>query len=75
MEGQRTTGEDSEIERQRQKERENDEQDNGTGCCGPDIRCSGFRDVGHLQTKRPIGTQDGGQAYSAERSQKMQMAL
>jgi hypothetical protein len=61
------------IERagERETERKNDEQDNGTGCCGPDIRCSRFRDVGHLQTKRPIGTQDGGRANSAERSQKM----
>jgi hypothetical protein len=45
-EGQRTTGE---------KKRENDEQDNSTGCCGPVIRGSRFRDVGHLQTKRQIG--------------------
>jgi hypothetical protein len=64
-----------ERKRRKDRERENDEQDNGTGSCGPDIRCSGFWDVGHLLTNRPIGTEDGGRANSAERSQKMQMAL
>jgi len=64
-----------ERERESDRKRENDEQDNGTGCCGPDIRCSRFRDVGHFQTKRPIGTQDGGRANSTERSQEMQMPL
>ena len=56
-EGQRTTGE---------KKRENDEQDNSTGCCGPVIRGSRFRDVGHLQTKRQIGIHEDRQVKNSK---------
>jgi len=68
-------GNEPQVRIEKERERETEEQDNGTGCCGPDIRSSGFSDVGHLQIKSLIGTQDGGRANSAERSQKMQMAV
>ena len=56
-----------------ERERENDEQDNGTGCCGPDIRSSRFRmwatfrqNVRLVHTRRPTSQLRGAKSEDAD---------